>query len=217
MTTGTWVGRRRRRRRRRGAPARPMHARLHLAEGERRELALAEIVLEGGDCLLDLVVRTVDGGVDHGGLVVHLDLDRLLSEDPVEPRGVDGVLLEGLPKMEGGRVRRRRRRTEDRRRRTEEEEEGRRRRRRARRTSVSRSSRSHCACMHARRSRDRTSVSRSSLRYSTVVRISPMMKSSLSAITSARRASSRVGPDAKMCPNCESAYSCTPPSAATEK
>ena len=63
----------------------------------------------------------------------------------------------------------------------------------------------------------KASVSSSSPRYSTVVRISPMMKSSLSALTRFLRATSRVGPEAKRWPNCESAYSCTPPSAVTEK
>ena len=37
--------------------------RLHLAEGERRELALCEVLLEAVDGALDLVVRAVDGRV----------------------------------------------------------------------------------------------------------------------------------------------------------
>mmetsp|Transcript_631 Transcript_631/g.2420 ORF Transcript_631/g.2420 Transcript_631/m.2420 type:complete len:262 (+) Transcript_631:1865-2650(+) len=63
----------------------------------------------------------------------------------------------------------------------------------------------------------KSSVSRSCTRYSTAVRISPRTTMPLSAITSDLRACSRVLPVAKMCPNCESANSCTPPLAPTEK
>jgi hypothetical protein len=47
--------------------------------------------------------------------------------------------------------------------------------------------------------------------------MSPLMESSLRPITSSFRASSLVDPREKMCPNCESAYSCRPPLAPTEK
>ena len=63
----------------------------------------------------------------------------------------------------------------------------------------------------------KSSVSSSLTRYSTAVRISPRTMSSLSAISSALRASSRFAPLANTWPNCESANSCTPPLAPTLK
>mmetsp|Transcript_37522 Transcript_37522/g.76971 ORF Transcript_37522/g.76971 Transcript_37522/m.76971 type:complete len:312 (+) Transcript_37522:4616-5551(+) len=61
------------------------------------------------------------------------------------------------------------------------------------------------------------SVSSSFTKYSTGLRISPRTSISLSASTSALRASSRVGADANKCPNCESANSWMPPLLPTEK
>ncbi len=63
----------------------------------------------------------------------------------------------------------------------------------------------------------KASVSNSVLRNSTVVLKSPLMESFLRAGTMLLRAISRVSPQAKQCPNCESAYSCSPPAADTLK
>mmetsp|Transcript_1996 Transcript_1996/g.7696 ORF Transcript_1996/g.7696 Transcript_1996/m.7696 type:complete len:457 (+) Transcript_1996:3685-5055(+) len=63
----------------------------------------------------------------------------------------------------------------------------------------------------------KSSVSRSCTRYSTAVLISPLTTMPFRAMTRDLRASSRVLPVAKMCPNCESANSCTPPFAPTLK
>mmetsp|Transcript_13494 Transcript_13494/g.41663 ORF Transcript_13494/g.41663 Transcript_13494/m.41663 type:complete len:271 (-) Transcript_13494:79-891(-) len=63
----------------------------------------------------------------------------------------------------------------------------------------------------------KASVSKSSTRYSTGLRILPRISTDLSASTRWRRAISRVAPDAKMWPNCESANSWMPPFAPTEK
>ena len=49
--------------------------RLKLLEGQGRELALAEVVLEVGDAALDLLVGAEDGGVDHRRCGVNRDLD----------------------------------------------------------------------------------------------------------------------------------------------
>mmetsp|Transcript_32537 Transcript_32537/g.76880 ORF Transcript_32537/g.76880 Transcript_32537/m.76880 type:complete len:1302 (-) Transcript_32537:34-3939(-) len=69
---------------------------LHLAQGQQRELPLLEGRLEADQGVLDGLPAAEHGGVDDGALGVDGDTHALLSDDAVEPRRVDGVLLEGI-------------------------------------------------------------------------------------------------------------------------
>ena len=63
----------------------------------------------------------------------------------------------------------------------------------------------------------KASVSSNSTKYSTGFLILPRISTDFKANTKCLRAISRVAPDAKICPNCESANSWMPPFAPTEK